>query len=148
MKAAMKWAMRNGSARGFTLIELMITVAILGILISVALPSYLDSVRKGRRADAQSVLLEASHFMERFATENLRFDQSRADGAVALPATLSSAPKHGATKFYTISLQAVGQSSFTLRAVPQGAMAGDTCGTMTLTDTGVKGATLNTCWGR
>ena len=140
--------MKNDAARGFTLVELMVTVAILGILISVALPSYLDSVRKGRRADAQSVLLEASQFMERFATENLRFDQSRAGMAVALPTTLSSAPKHGATKFYAISLQAVGQSSFTLRAVPQGAMAGDACGTLTLTDTGVKGATLSTCWGR
>ncbi len=141
-------ALKHPSARGFTLVELMVTVAVLGILMSVALPSYLDSVRKGRRADAQSVLLEASQFMERFATENLRFDQSRAGVAVALPTTLASAPKHGATKFYTISLQAVAQNSFTLRAVPQGSMANDSCGTMTLTDTGVKGGALSTCWAR
>lgn len=144
----MRRAMTKRSAHGFTLIELMVTVAILGILMSVALPSYLDSVRKGRRADAQSVLLEASQFMERFATENLRFDQTRAGVAVALPTTLASAPKTGATKFYTISLQAVAQNSFTLRAVPQGAMASDACGTLTLTDTGVKGGTLTTCWAR
>ena len=140
--------LRRAAGRGFTLVELMVTVAILGILMSVALPSYLDSVRKGRRADAQSVLLEASQFMERFATENLRFDQTRAGVAVALPTTLSSAPKTGATKFYTVSLQAVGQNSFTLRAVPQGAMAADACGTLTLTDTGVKGGSLTTCWAR
>jgi type IV pilus assembly protein PilE len=135
-------------SRGLTLIELMIAMAIVAILVGVAFPSYMDSVRKGRRADAQAVMLEAAQFMERHATENLRYDQTRAGVAVALPAQLSKAPRDGTAQHYTISLQAVAQSTFTLRAVPSGTMQGDACGTMTLTDAGVKGASRADCWRR
>lgn len=133
---------------GVTLLELMIAMAVVAILVGVAFPSYMDSVRKGRRADAQAVMLEATQFMERFATENLRYDQTRAGLTVALPTQLRKAPKDGSTQHYTISLQSVTQSTFTLRAVPSGSMVGDSCGTMTLTDAGVKGASKPDCWRR
>ena len=133
---------------GVTLIELMIAMAIAAILVGVAYPSYMDSVRKGRRADAQAVILEAAQFMERFATENLRYDQTRAGVAVALPTQLSKAPRDGSTQHYTISLQVATQSTYTLRAVPSGTMLNDACGTMTLTDAGVKGAVKADCWRR
>ena len=67
--------------RGFTLMELMVVVAIVGILGAVAYPSYIDSTRKARRADAQADLIELSGFMERFFTENNRYDQNTA-GAI------------------------------------------------------------------
>jgi type IV pilus assembly protein PilE len=133
---------------GFTLIELMIALAVMSILVAVAYPSYMDQVRKGRRADGQAVLLEATQFMERFATENLRYDQSRAGTAVALPAYLSKAPKDGGAKFYDIQLQSVAADTYTLRAVPAGTHSGDACGTMTVTQTGLKGAAKDSCWRR
>jgi type IV pilus assembly protein PilE len=133
---------------GLTLIELVVAMAVSAILMSVAYPSYLEQVRKGRRADAQAVLLEASQFMERYATENMRYDSNRAGVAVALPTALAKAPKEGTTKYYDISLQAVAQNTYTLRAVPTGGQSSDACGTMTLTHTGVRSAARTDCWRR
>ena len=72
-------AMKPGNPRpraprqaGVTLVELMVAVSIVAILASVAYPSYLEQVRKGRRAEAQAVLMEASQFLERFSTVNMR----------------------------------------------------------------------------
>ena len=138
---------RPGRQAGLTLIELVVAMAISAILMSVAYPSYLEQVRKGRRADGQAVLMEASQFLERYATENMRYDRNRAGVDVALPTALSRAPKEG-TKYYDVSLQSVGQNSYTLRAVPVGGASSDACGTMTLTHTGVRAAGRDDCWRR
>lgn len=142
---------------GFTLIELMVAVAILGILASVALPSYQNYVRQSNRAVAKSLLYENAQFMERFYTQNNQYDATvGADGvanrggddiAVALPLTQS--PRNG-TAQYNISLQAVTDNTFVLQAIPTGTMAGDVCGTLTLTHTGLQGADGNVadCWNR
>ncbi|HRW65195.1 MAG TPA: type IV pilin protein [Candidatus Competibacter sp.] len=142
--------------RGFTLIELMITLAVVAILAAIAYPSYQDSVRKSRRADAKGVLLEAAQWMERFYTENNRYDQNRAGTAVTdatqFPGSgLAESPKEGGTKYYDITLSAVAQNSYTLQAAPKGVQSGDPCGTFTLTHTGVKGVsggsyTKDRCW--
>lgn len=144
-------------ATGFTLIELMIAVAILGILASVALPSYQNYVRQSNRAVAKSLLYENAQFMERFYTQNNQYDATvGADGvanrggddiAVALPFTQS--PRNG-TAQYNISLQAVTDNTFVLQAIPTGTMTGDVCGTLTLTHTGLQGADGNVadCWNR
>jgi type IV pilus assembly protein PilE len=62
--------MKPKKETGFTLIELMIAVAVVGILASIAYPSYIDHVRKSRRADAQGALMGLSNAMERFFTQN------------------------------------------------------------------------------
>lgn len=130
--------------RGFTLIELMITVVIIGILASIAYPSYTQYVLRANRAEARSLLLEAGQFMERSYTTNNCYHRN--DGAcgtaaanLTLPAPLSQSPRQGTAK-YNISLQAIANDTFTLQAVPTGTMAADACGTYTLTNTGALGS--------
>lgn len=142
-------ALKKHSA-GFTLIELMIVVAIIAIIAAVAYPSYQEHVRKTRRADAQTALLELSQFMERHYTANGRYLQANGTAPV-LPFT--EAPKDGAAKAYDLSFTAAPTANaYTLRAVPKGSMAGDACGTLTISNTGAKGqavgATLEQCWRR
>lgn len=131
----------NNSKRycyGFTLIELMITVAILAIIAAIAYPSFQEQVRETRRANAQSDLLELASYMERFYTQNFSY------AAAAIP--FNESPKQGNNKFYDLDLQAVDANSYTLRAAPKGGQAGDRCGTMTLNEVNQRAAGAADCW--
>ncbi len=123
---------------GFTLIELMIVVAIIGILATIAYPSYQDSVKKSRRADAKSALMGFVNAMERYYTENNTYCDAAATGETAVtgcgtstpdtgkPAIFADeAPLDGTTKYYDLTIQAVSQTTYTLRATPKGAQNGD-----------------------
>lgn len=130
---------------GFTLIELMVAVAIVAILANIAIPSYQEHIRKSRRSDAKADLLELAQFMER------NFTVTNTYVGTVLPFTQS--PRTG-TAFYNISFQggAPTQTAFTLQAAPVvgASQANDPCGTLSLTQTGIKGITgtipVNQCW--
>jgi type IV pilus assembly protein PilE len=141
---------RNGSEkqqRGFTLIELMIAVAVLAILAAIAVPGYTEYVRRARRAEARSGLLQAAQWMERAATANGLYP-----AAANFPPALQTVPS-GA---YSIALTVpAGQTTFSLKATRQNNQTSDKCGTFTLDNTGQQGiadadtsVTVNECWGR
>jgi type IV pilus assembly protein PilE len=134
----------------FTLIELMITVAIVGILASIAYPSYQGSVMKSRRADATGALLGLANAMERHFTEtNSYLGAADINGVPTIFSATS--PVDGGTPYYNLTVDpATTASSYTLNAAPTNAQSNDKCLTLTLTNTGIKGNTAllnqSECW--
>ncbi|MES2361065.1 MAG: type IV pilin protein [Pseudomonadota bacterium] len=123
---------------GFTLIELMITVAIIGILAAVAYPAYLDQIRKARRAEAQAALMNIAARQQQMLLDTRSYATSVSALNVTLPGTVQQA--------YTVSVS-VGTAtvpSFTATAAPSGSQAKDKCGVMTVDQTGTKSP--STCW--
>lgn len=140
----------NDQHRGFTLIEVMIVVAIVAILTAIALPSYTEYVRRGHRAEARAALLQAAQWMERAATATGTYPLT-----ASFPATLTTINSGR----YTIAVASppaglASGSAYTLTATPTGAQTGDKCGNYTLTHTGSRGAAagvlplMTECWNR
>lgn len=138
------------SQPGFTLIELMVTVIIIGILAAIAYPSYTQYVLRANRAEARAILLESVQFLEQNYTTANRYDQDSTGTAITLPYLTS--PKAGTAKYnITAAYGTAPAQSFTLSAAPAGVMTGDACGTYTLDNTGIQGnssGTIAECWGK
>jgi type IV pilus assembly protein PilE len=144
------------SQKGFTLIELMIVVAIIGILTSIAYPSYIESVAKSRRADAKGALLGFANAMERHFTETNSYcnaavtDSGACVAATGIPTVFSAtSPVGGGAANYNLTISAATATTYTLSAARTGSQASDKCGTLTLTHTGQRGVSLLTvadCW--
>ncbi|MFM7533059.1 MAG: type IV pilin protein [Rubrivivax sp.] len=143
--------------RGFSLIELMIALAVVGILTAVAVPGYQNYMRSAYRAEARTALLEVAQWMERHFSMTQSYQTSSQGSAInnaaLTTAGLAVTPRAGAVR-YNISFSAgPTQTTYTLQAVPTGAQAADTrCGTLTLTNLQVRGVSgtgsVADCWTR
>ncbi|MCF7531958.1 type IV pilin protein [Pseudomonas petrae] len=128
----------GSKTKGFTLIELMIVVAIVGILAAIAYPSYTEYVRRTHRTEIAGVLMEQSQVLERYFTKNGKYTLATVTGSNA---------------WYTVAVVPTA-TDFTLTAtpIPDSMMNGDKCGNFQITNTGVRrnstGLSNKDCWGR
>lgn len=135
--------------QGFTLVEVMIVVAIIGIIASIALPSYNAQMTKTRRADAKTCLVDAAQRQENFFYRGNTYSTTLTDIGFA-----AGTVNCGDNANYTLTAAAGGSgigSSYILTATRANVQTGDTqCGDFTLSSTGVKGNTgtlpATTCW--
>jgi len=152
---------------GFTLLELLITVVVVGILAAIAIPSYSAYITRGQRAAAKAALEQAAQYLERNYTGSGCYNFGNAAdctaqggaSAVALPTTLTVAPTDGGAATYAVAVDFTPVAGFTagqyfiLTATP---ISTDTdCGALTLNNTGAKTATgtigavnPDACWSR
>jgi len=145
---------RRGTQEGFSFTELVVVVGVLGVLLSIAIPYFKDTVAQSRRADATGVLSETAQYLERVFTESARYDRTAAGVAVVVPVPLQTVPRSvsAAAAYYNVSfLSGPTDAAYTLQAVPVNGMAGDACGTLTIDSTGKKGVTggsktVAQCW--
>jgi len=130
--------------RGMTLIELMIVVAIIGILAGIAYPSYQESIRKSRRAEAPTDLFGLQLAMEKARGNCATYATSIGTGGCSAKQVSYSAN----SSYYSISIDSASATAYTLKATATGAQASDTdCANITLQRDGTQGGTSGTsCW--
>lgn len=133
----------NSKNFGFTLVELLITVAIVTILAAIAIPSYQQHVIKSNRANAAAFMSQIASQEEKFALDARSYTDTIGSGGLNL-----SIPDALSTK-YTITVavnNAATPPTFTVTAVPTSAQNDTLCGTLTLTQAGAKTPTNTACW--
>ncbi|OGS99238.1 MAG: hypothetical protein A3F73_06310 [Gallionellales bacterium RIFCSPLOWO2_12_FULL_59_22] len=130
--------------RGFTLIELMIAVALIGILAAIAYPSYTNHLQKSRRASAQAHLMDIAQRQTQYLLDARAYAEDLGSLSLSTPDDVAA--------FYTIAIDADNTAgappSFTATATrkPGTAQANDKCGTLGIDNTGNKSAATGGCW--
>ena len=124
---------------GFTLIELMVAVLVLGVLLSLAYPAYNNQVLKARRADGHALLYEMAQRQQQFFTSNNQFTATVGAGGLEMSSTSSDG-------YYTASITLPNATTYTLMATALAPQTDDTsCGNLTLTSLNIKGCTADDC---
>jgi type IV pilus assembly protein PilE len=132
---------------GYTLVELMITLVVTGILSMIAIPSYSEYVKRSTRIEAKVALLQAQNWMEQQFTLNSSY--LNAGEEPVLPDSFSRSPISGTEKYTLSVVSGTTVASYTLQAVP---VQEDKCGIFTLDQSGLRGlsgthtATAELCW--
>jgi type IV pilus assembly protein PilE len=118
---------RRCRGSGFTLIELMIVVAVIAILAAVALPAYFDSIRKSRRADAIALMSQVAQAQERWRANSTQFATDFGTDFLNVRSTAASGVASLTEPYYTISIpSAAAGNTYTVRAIARGAQVSDT----------------------
>jgi len=132
----------SARARGFTLIEVMVAVAIVAVLAGVALPSYREHLRKSRRAEAQAYLMAVASRQQQFLLDTRAYATTLSAVGIAAPATVA------ASYDLVVATVAGPPPTFRLTATPKATtdQVSERCGTLAIDQTGAKFAALGTCW--
>jgi type IV pilus assembly protein PilE len=145
----------HDASAGFTLVEMMIVVAIVGILAAIAYPAYTSQVKRAKRSDAQTAMLEVSQFLQRYYAARNTFTDVSGDADKPFEKGLwNRIPRDiKRTQTYTVELENIQESnglSYLIRAKPL--FTDEDCGDLTLDDKGRKGTSaagadkVNECW--
>jgi len=130
--------------KGFTLIELVITVAVIAILATIAFPSFVEQIRKSRRADARAAILDAQLKLERYRASNNSYSAGDSDTTLTTIGTTNESPDGHYDVVITWPGGAV--TTYLVTATAKGGQANDTaCPTLSINQDGTKGPSAD-CW--
>jgi type IV pilus assembly protein PilE len=140
MNASNVKRIRQTGARGFTLMEVIVVMVMLGILAAIAIPNYSEYIRRGHRSAAQAYLLDLASRQVQFYLDRRVFADTVAALNLATPTEIANR--------YTVAIAVVAGPPATFTATPTGSQTGDRCGNLTIDQTGARGASGATtgCW--
>lgn len=139
------------ACEGFTLIELMITVAVIAILAAIAIPSYSQYVTRANRAGATAVLMDGVQFMERVYSQNNSYlVGTNSPVAPTLPASLTTAPRDATARYNIAFTAAPSATAYSLTATLKSGFTDSTCGNLSINQAGTRSVSTSAavvdCW--